>query len=446
MTLTPAQYSKAQRWLLTTLGGLGVAALAAGTFVLSYDDLRLLALRGGAAHHWAFLYPWMLDGLVVVIILAILTARRSNWSSRTIRWLLLVLLIGGAGAAGVQRAVKGYATLPDTPVNVGVAVAPWAILIIAVWLWVSMFKHLLGLRARRVALSPTPGPAGAVESVPAALVDQPIIPGLGSADTRQLPLPSSVRELEPVREESRPDDEPLAPPAPSEPEPNPWDAARIDPPQDDAEPPEIEKAEETGYPEPSDPVPASWLAEPELSPGDLTAEDDTQPLPTRTEPAGPLEASWTDEAYEPDTREPEPLLPPARSPREERDDAPHEETAPMTDEPAEDDTAPRWVARPFLPTDVRLVGGPKPVLCNTQPDGFQLPDTNPDGFPTVAKPNAARLGDDEDDGYADERAEDPDAGDDLEPWEESRRRHRRARSAAAQHRRGTDQRGTRSSW
>src|SRR3954468_20948322 len=105
MTLTPAQYSKTQRLLLTSLGGLGVAALAAGTFVLSYDDLRLLALRGGAARHWAFLYPGMLDALVVVIILAILTARRSGWFSRAVRWLLLVVLIAGAGAAGIQRAV-----------------------------------------------------------------------------------------------------------------------------------------------------------------------------------------------------------------------------------------------------------------------------------------------------------------------------------------------------
>src|SRR3954462_9691563 len=89
MTITPAQYSKAQRRFLTALGGLGVVALAAGTFVLSYDDLRLLALRGGAVRRWAFLYPWMLDGLVVVIILAILTARRSGWFARAVRWLLL---------------------------------------------------------------------------------------------------------------------------------------------------------------------------------------------------------------------------------------------------------------------------------------------------------------------------------------------------------------------
>lgn len=417
MTLTPAQYSKTQRRFLTTLGGLGVAALAAGTFVLSYDDLRLLAIRGGAARHWAFLYPWMLDGLVVVIILAILTARRSGWISRAIRWLLLVLLIGGAGAAGVQRAVKGYAVLPDTPVDVGVAVAPWAILLIAVWLWAAMIKQVLSLRSRRSRLSRRE-PAGAVEGVsegtaepvPATVVDQSIIPGLGSGDTRRLPIASSVRELDPVREP--------APPVPYEP----------------AETPEVAA---TVHPRPSDPVPASWLGEP-----DPASEDDTQPIRTetsRTASSEPEPAPWQDERddpAEPTTREPEPLLPPGRSHLEERPEeaasapvesepSPQAET-PVTDEPAEpaeDQPTHRLVARTSLPTDVRLVGGSNPALSDTQPDGIRLPDTNPDGIPLVPRTRDDRDAgddddeDDEDDGYADERAEDPDAGDDGASWE-----------------------------
>jgi hypothetical protein len=86
--------------------------------------------------------------------------------------------------------------------------------------------------------------------------------------------------------------------------------------------------------------------------------------------------------------------------------------APMNDkpaEPAEQDPSPRLVARTSLPTDVRLVGGPKrrPALTDTQPDGIKLPDTNPDGIPIVGT-----AGDGDEDGYADERAEDPDAGED----------------------------------
>jgi hypothetical protein len=456
MTITPEQYSKTQRRFLTTLGGLGVVALAAGTFVLSYDDLRLLALRGGAARHWAFLYPWMLDGLVVVIILAILTARRSGWFSRAVRWLLLFALIAGAGAAGVQRAVKGYAVLPDTWVNVGVAVAPWAILMIAVWLWVSMIKQVLSRRARRSRPNDPAGPAGAVEParepVPTTVLDQSIIPGLGAGlgagETRQLPLPASVRELEPVREPVRERARP-APPE-DEPEPNPWDAARLDPldapePRDHAEPagppepgPEPWSAERpspagpepvpaqardaagsAGYAEPSDPVPASWRDEP----SDL---DDVRPLPpgaARTAPS-----------------EPEPLLPPTVSRLgESRREEPSEEPepmatppatdapepiaeAPMNDEPTspnEDEPTHHLVARTSLPTDVRLVGGPKPrPLSDTQPDGIRLPGTKPDGIPLVHR--AKDVADEEDDAYVDERAEDPDAGEDATgaQWED----------------------------
>ena len=448
MTYTPAQYSKTQRRFLTALGGLGVAALAAGTFVLSYADLRLLALHGGAARHWAFLYPGMLDGLVVVIIFAILTARRSGWFSRALRWLLLVALIAGAGAASIQRAVKGYDALPDTWVNVGVAVAPWAILIIAVWLWVGMIKQMLGLRSRRarsraVEADRAIEPGGSmVEPVPATVVDKAsIVPGLDTGETRTLPRPASIRELEPVRE--------TVPPGPPEPEPNPWDAARLDTPAEPADPVPPSwgagTAEDTGPEEPTEPNPAagpptgSWR-DPETSeddtppdtaplwtdttpeettPGETTPDETTAPNAVHADPSDPVPESW----QEPDIPgRDEPLLPPASHRLEEPvrppagTDAAEPEPKveePMNDKPPEPDEepAPRLVARTSLPTDVRLVGGPqrKPPLSDTQPDGIRLPNTKPDGIPIVTAT------DDEEDSYADERAEDPDAGEDMTP-------------------------------
>jgi hypothetical protein len=436
MTLTPAQYSKTQRRFLTTLGGLGVAALAAGTFVLSYDDLRTLALSGGAARHWAFLYPGMLDGLVVVIILAILTARRSGWFSRALRWLLLVALIAGAGAASIQRAVKGYAALPDTWVNVGVAVAPWAILIIAVWLWVAMIKQMLSLRTRRARSRSAEAdraiePGGSeVEPVPATVVDKTsIIPGLDTVETRTLPRPASIRELEPVRE--------TAPPGPAEPEPNPWDAARLDPPE--PVPPSwgagTPEEEEPTAPNAvaGDPLAASWR-DPETSADDTPPDTDplwtdtrpdetTAPNAVHAEPSDPVPDSWQEPASSDLPGRDEPLLPPAPGLSEEPvrpsagTDATESEPnveAPMNDNPAEPDEEPppRLVARTSLPTDVRLVGGPKPKssLSDTQPDGIRLPNTQPDGIPIVGGP-----ADDEEDAYADERAEDPDAGEDMTP-------------------------------
>lgn len=423
MTITPAQYSKTQRRFLSALGGLGVAALAAGTFVLSYKDLRLLALRGGAARHWAFLYPGMLDGLVVVVILAILTARRSGWFSRALRWLLLVVLIAGAGAAGVQRAVKGYAVLPDTWVNVGVAVAPWTILIIAVWLWVAMIKQMLNTRRSRSADSGRAIESGGPEAepVPATVVDRSIVPGLDTRETRTLPRPTSIRELEPVRET-----------APAGPEPNPWDAARVDPGEEPPTMPAEPVPPSWGASTPPDEPPPSWrdLESADVTPPDTTPlwtdtspDDPTAPNATHAEPSDPVPPSWREEAESsdvpdrnapllpPEPRDEEPADPSADPPAEPDATEPEPKVeAPVNEKPAEpdEDSAPRLVARTSLPTDVRLVGGPKPKLSDTQPDGIRLPNTKPDGIPMVG------TADDDDEAYVDERAEDPDAGDDME--------------------------------
>jgi hypothetical protein len=252
---------------------------------------------------------------------------------------------------------------------------------------------MLGLRTRRRrqsgrALEPG-GPAGEVEPVPATVVDEAIIPGFETAETRTLPRPASIRELEPVRESV----------PPGEPEANPWDAALLRTP---------EPWDTSGRPvEPRDPVPPSW-----------GSADEPEPMPSEAayaEPSDPVPASW---AHGPD--EPEPLLPPA--PRHEglrpatADDPAEDPTEPeplpetaMNDKPAEEHP-PRFVARTSLPTDVRLVGGPKPALTDTQPDGIKLPDTNPDGIPIIG----AAEDEDEDEGdYPDERAEDPDAGEDT---------------------------------
>ena len=227
-----------------------------------------------------------------------------GWASRALRWLLLLALVAGAGAAGVDRAVHQYRNLPHSWLSGGVAAAPWAILLIAVWLWFGMIRQVLNRRTRRA-----PEPELEPEPMPPTIMDESIVPGFPPRydETVPLPRPAPPLELE-------------APPVP-----------------------------ETFQP-----------AEPEYAP----------------EP----------EAAEPD--EPE-------------------------DEPAEPE-APRMVAMASLPTDVRLVGPRN--LADTHPDGIKLPDTDPDGIPTIRP--AAEPADDATDEAGDDRAEDPDAGED-DPWAEA---------------------------
>jgi hypothetical protein len=381
MSDNPAQYSKVQRRLLTAAGGLGVAALTAATFVLTYADLRALAIQGGAARHRAYLYPGMVDGLLFVVILSILTARRSRWISRALRWLLLVVLVAGGGTAGVEHALHGYGRLARSWVSGGVAVAPWAILLIALWLWQSMIKQLLGLRVRRG----DPGP----ESAP-TVFDQEIVPGFTDRDpedTVALPRPAAVREL-PAAPVPVPETVPshaglsmewLDPaPATAPLEPTAWQPSPSSLPQHEA----LNPAHAPHMaPEPASQAHAYDEHDPYDAPKQHGTADESAPSAPGPDPA-------------PASPEAVPATPPARVPTS-------------------------------LPTDVMLVG---PRMIDTQPDGIKLPDTNPDGIKIVGvgatsgdeddqaerSGDNGAVGDDGEDGeaYADDRAEDPDAGDD----------------------------------
>ncbi|MFL6053312.1 MAG: DUF2637 domain-containing protein [Actinoallomurus sp.] len=442
MTDSPAHYSTAQRRLLTAAGGLGVAALAGATFVLSYDDLRALAVQGGAARHRAFLYPGMVDGLVVVVILSILTARRSPWWARAVRWVLLLALIVGAGGAGVERAVHGYGGLSRPWLSGGVAAAPWVILAVAVWLWLSMIKQLVRLRRRDATQPEAPDP------------DREFIPGLGeeSADTRPLPRPAAPRALAPgadavrdrPREAAEPDQGPRSGAVPAEhgaPETDRDDRLPAlsvpvaqaggepetlrDRPRDDRATPLLPPASQTGgEPETVRDRPRDDRATPLLPP---TAETGGEPEPT----IPPELERQADRAWQPG-----PSLSPVTAPDAVQGAAPEtkpdRDPVPDTDlevrvpvrpvDPEQEEPPPRWVARASLPTDVRLVGPPQagPGLGGTHPDGIRLRDTDPNGIPMTGVADETAAGE-EDDGYADDRAEDPDAGDvadDERPWNE----------------------------
>jgi hypothetical protein len=208
-SMPPSPSGIARQRLMATAAGLGVAALAAAAFALSYDDLRVLALTGGATSRYAPVYPIMIDTLVAVTILSLVVARRTPWWTRGVRWLLLLLLLAGAAAAGAQRAVKGYDPLPDKWLSAGVAVAPWVLLLLAAWLWLSMFRQARLLIARPGAGAPPDArdaipPSGTVRVV-APHPDEPdqLIPGLADIER---PAESAQPEERPVAPATLPSD------------------------------------------------------------------------------------------------------------------------------------------------------------------------------------------------------------------------------------------------
>ncbi|MFI6514683.1 hypothetical protein ACIBF1_03890 [Spirillospora sp. NPDC050679] len=184
----PSRHGAAQRRLLAAATGLVVLVLAAGVFVASYDALRDVAVAGGVGRRWSPAYPVMADALVVIVVLALIVARHARWWSRAVRWTLLAALLAGGAALGVQHAVWGFGSLPDDRVKAGVAVAPHAMLILAVWLWLTMFKQLRAPHPRpALGHAREPGAEGAERAAASDAV--PVQDA--EAVTERVPLPAA---------------------------------------------------------------------------------------------------------------------------------------------------------------------------------------------------------------------------------------------------------------
>lgn len=210
---TPPSYSRGQRRLLTALAGLVVAALAAAAYVLTYDVLRELALAGRVSRRWAPLYPAMADTLVAMTILSLVVTRGARWWTRLLRWALLLVLAAGGAAASVQHSVRGYGSLPEDAVRAGVAVAPHVMLVIAIWLWLTMFKQIRVARPAAEEAAPVETQRGHVK------VLEPAAPPL-ALEAPAAAEPLSEPPSEPLHESA--DEEPLIPflpEPPAEPEP-----------------------------------------------------------------------------------------------------------------------------------------------------------------------------------------------------------------------------------
>jgi uncharacterized protein DUF2637 len=139
---------------------LGLAALAAATFVLSYSGIRAVALEAGITPRLARGYPLLLDAMLVIALAAVLALRGAGLPSKVLAWLtLLVVLAAAAGADGLHAAGR---TLPRRPATITAAVLPWALVFIAFALLLSMLRHARLRRAASARVSVAPhGPARA---------------------------------------------------------------------------------------------------------------------------------------------------------------------------------------------------------------------------------------------------------------------------------------------
>ncbi|MET8161809.1 DUF2637 domain-containing protein [Sphaerisporangium sp. NPDC005289] len=143
------------RRIATAVAGLALVALAGVACVLSFDAIRAIALSGGARADLAYLYPAGFDALLVIALIAVLLLGSARLLMRLQAWLILAVLIVAAGAANVLAAT--HTTVEGRQLAVGVAVAPWVMLLVGLWLFLLPAGHL---QARAADDEPSEGPTG----------------------------------------------------------------------------------------------------------------------------------------------------------------------------------------------------------------------------------------------------------------------------------------------
>ena len=178
--------SQALRILALAAVCLGVAALAAATFVLSYSALRDVARQAGVAPRLARGYPLIIDAMLVIVLAAVLALRGARLPSRLAAWLSLLAVL--AAAAGADALHMAKHRLPARPAQITAAVLPWALVFIAFALLLLMLRHF---RLRRQAASDGGAAPGEV---------RPVLPPAG----QQLPAAARPALALPARPPARP--------------------------------------------------------------------------------------------------------------------------------------------------------------------------------------------------------------------------------------------------
>jgi hypothetical protein len=119
---------KPERRLVLTAAVL-VAAIACDAFVISYSALYSLALAANIVHPLAVIYPFLVDGFIVVASLAAVAMRGQSRRNTWYPWMLLVLFFSFSvlGNAVHANARHGVPHLPPVAAAAVSAVPPIAL-------------------------------------------------------------------------------------------------------------------------------------------------------------------------------------------------------------------------------------------------------------------------------------------------------------------------------
>ncbi|MGH3246894.1 MAG: DUF2637 domain-containing protein [Trebonia sp.] len=160
MPVPPAAW---QRRLANLLVALAVIAVAAATFVFSYDGVHAIARLGGVSAQLARYYPGLFDAVLVIACVAAIVLRDGRWWARLWAWLVIVVVLAAIGTTDMLHAMN-Y-TLRHRPTEGIVAVAPVVAVLLAFSLLLTMLRQS---RARDAQPAAGAAPLD-VPALPAAL-------------------------------------------------------------------------------------------------------------------------------------------------------------------------------------------------------------------------------------------------------------------------------------
>jgi hypothetical protein len=123
-----------------------VAAVAAATFMLSYAGVHAVALQAGVPRDLARYYPGILDAVLVIACAAAPVLRDARWWVRCYAWLAIIVVVVVIGGVDAVHAMN--VALPRRTTAGVAAVLPWALLLLAFSLWLTILRHL---RAQHLA-------------------------------------------------------------------------------------------------------------------------------------------------------------------------------------------------------------------------------------------------------------------------------------------------------
>ncbi|MGI5485723.1 DUF2637 domain-containing protein [Microtetraspora malaysiensis] len=197
--------------MAVVIAALAVALLATAACVLSFDDMRALALAGQAEPRFAYFYPAAFDALLAVALISVPLVRTGRLILRVQAGVILALLM--AAAATATTATATGATPDPRQATIVVALLPWVMLSIGLWLLLLLAKQAQAYWSERDPAT------DAAEIVPFAGDDRPRpIEALAVAPAPEPPAPEpptpEPTAPEPVRHEPA---EPPAAPATGQP-------------------------------------------------------------------------------------------------------------------------------------------------------------------------------------------------------------------------------------